>query len=122
MEPRTRPPIPPPPPRVRFAAPTAHPPRHAPHTHTNRGLFYVLVSTNFDRRGQAFVSTMEGWDYPIVGTQWHPERNAYEWRDLFSPEAHSPEAVAAMQYMATFFVTDARRNAQAFADPALFAH
>ena len=82
----------------------------------------MLVSTNFDRRGQAFVSTMEGWDYPIVGTQWHPERNAYEWRDLFSPEAHSPEAVAAMQYMATFFVTDARRNAQAFADPALFAH
>ena len=40
------------------------------------GDFYVLASTNFDRRGQAFVSTMEGWDYPIVGTQWHPERNA----------------------------------------------
>lgn len=27
-----------------------------------------------------------------------------------------------MQYMANFFVTDARRNAQAFSDPALFAH
>ena len=40
------------------------------------GAFYVLVSTNFDRRGQAVVSTMEGWDYPVVGTQWHPERNA----------------------------------------------
>ena len=64
------------------------------------GAFYVLVSTNFDRRGQAFVSTMEGWDYPVIGTQWHPERNAYEWRAIFSPEAHSPEAVAAMQYSA----------------------
>lgn len=46
----------------------------------------------------------------------------YEWRAIFSPEAHSPEAVAAMQYMVTFFVTDARRNAQSFSDPALFAH
>ena len=27
-----------------------------------------------------------------------------------------------MQYMVTFFVTDARRNAQSFSDPALFAH
>ena len=56
-------------------------------------------------------------------SQFHPRpTRRYEWRDIFSPEAHSPEAVAAMQYMVNFFVTDARRNSQAFADPALFGH
>ena len=83
--------------------------------------FYILVSTNFDRLGKAFVSTVEAWDYPITATQWHPERNALEWRDEIAPSAHSPSAIAAMHYMATYFVTDARRNAQAFANQSLLA-
>ena len=77
--------------------------------------FYILVSTNFDRKGAAFVSTMEAWDVPITATQWHPERNAWEWRDSIAGTAHTPSAVAASQYMANYFVTDARRNAQSFA-------
>jgi len=83
--------------------------------------FFILVSTNFDRTGKSFVSTLEAWDYPITATQWHPERNAYEWRDSIAATAHTPQSIAAMQYMATFFVGDARRNAQSFSDLALFA-
>ena len=36
--------------------------------------FYRLISNNHDRVGWEFVSTMEAFDYPIYGTQWHPEK------------------------------------------------
>jgi len=78
---------------------------------------YILVSSNFDRAGRAFVSTLEAWTYPITGTQWHPERALFEWRD--NGADHSGAAIAANYYMATFFVADARRNAQRFNDSAL---
>jgi len=42
------------------------------------GTFDVL-STNSDRQGVDFVSSIEAKDFPIYGTQWHPEKNAYEW-------------------------------------------
>jgi gamma-glutamyl hydrolase len=40
--------------------------------------FFDMLSTNEDRNGDSFVSTMEAFDYPIFGTQWHPEKNAFE--------------------------------------------
>ena len=36
---------------------------------------YSIVSTNVDRRGKMFVSTIEGRLYPFFGVQWHPERS-----------------------------------------------
>ena len=81
--------------------------------------FYILVSTNFDRKGAAFVSTMEAWDYPITATQWHPERPQFEWRAVGA--SHAADTVRAMQYVANFFVEDARRNNQTFTDLALLA-
>ena len=36
--------------------------------------FYNVLSTNKDKKGVAFVSTMEAKNYPIFGTQWHPEK------------------------------------------------
>ena len=83
------------------------------------GAFFILVSTNYDRRGAAFVSTLEAWDLPIVATQWHPERPQFEWRAVGAD--HSAATIRAMQYVASFFVDDARRNNQTFTDTALFA-
>lgn len=37
--------------------------------------FFALLSTNEDRAGATFVSTMEARGYPIFGSQWHPEKN-----------------------------------------------
>lgn len=37
--------------------------------------FYRIVTTNFDRKGKEFVSTIEAIDYPFYGVQWHPERS-----------------------------------------------
>jgi len=61
------------------------------------------------------VSSMEGTDVPIYGVQWHPERPQFEWSD--EGFNHNPAAVAAMQYMANFFVSEARKaSSHAFPD------
>lgn len=40
--------------------------------------FYNVLSTNVDRNGVPFVSTVEAFKYPIYGSQWHPEKNDFE--------------------------------------------
>jgi gamma-glutamyl hydrolase len=35
-----------------------------------------ILSTNEDRRGWTFVSSMESKKHPFYATQYHPERNA----------------------------------------------
>lgn len=40
--------------------------------------FYNVLSTNVDRQGVPFVSTVEAFKYPIYGSQWHPEKNDFE--------------------------------------------
>jgi gamma-glutamyl hydrolase len=40
--------------------------------------FYNMLSTNKDRQGVEFVSTIEAFKYPIFGSQWHPEKNNFE--------------------------------------------
>lgn len=50
------------------------------HFHSTPSLesFYSVLSTNRDRQGVEFVSTVEAYKYPIYGSQWHPEKNTYE--------------------------------------------
>uniref|UniRef100_G3N5Z5 folate gamma-glutamyl hydrolase n=1 Tax=Gasterosteus aculeatus aculeatus TaxID=481459 RepID=G3N5Z5_GASAC len=73
--------------------------------------FYKVLSTNTDGTTE-FVSTVEAFDYPIYGTQWHPEKNAFEWRRPYVP--HSPSAVRISFYAAQFFVNEARKNFHKF--------
>lgn len=73
--------------------------------------FYKVLSTNTDGKTE-FVSTMEAYNYPIYGTQWHPEKNAFEWKNSYIP--HSPSAVKTTFYMAEFFVSEARKNTHRF--------
>lgn len=74
---------------------------------------FTSLSTNLDRNGKAFVSTMEAKQFPIWGTQWHPERNQFEW-DASMNINHSSSAIRAMQYMGNFFVDQARLNQNQF--------
>jgi gamma-glutamyl hydrolase len=72
------------------------------------GKDFVATSTNVDINGVEFVSTMEHATKPIYATQWHPEANAFSYdHDTVD---HSPDAVRAMQYMANFFVKEAREK------------
>ncbi|XP_037312333.2 gamma-glutamyl hydrolase [Pungitius pungitius] len=73
--------------------------------------FYRVLTTNTDGATE-FVSTFEAYDYPIYGTQWHPEKNAYEWRKPYVP--HSVSAIRTTFYMAEFFVNEARKSFHRF--------
>ena len=75
--------------------------------------FFTILSTNVDRKGKPFVSTIEGRFYPIFATQWHPEKNSFE----FNPSQafpHSADAVLVSLAMSNFFVGECRKNSHAF--------
>ena len=80
-----------------------------------QGNFSVL-SINHDRAGKPFVSLIEGLIYPFHGSQFHPEKNAFEWntRELLP---HSPAAISASLYLVQNFVNTARLNNQQFPSP-----
>jgi gamma-glutamyl hydrolase len=40
---------------------------------------FQVLSNNNDRQGVPFVSTIEAFKYPIYGSQWHPEKNDFEY-------------------------------------------
>jgi len=75
--------------------------------------FYRLLSVNVDRKNKPFGSTIEAINYPFYATQWHPERNIFEWDE---PEDldHSYNAVIVTQYLSKFFVSEARKNNHKF--------
>ncbi|KAM4718690.1 gamma-glutamyl hydrolase isoform 2-T2 [Anableps anableps] len=80
-------------------------------TDENLSSFYKVLSTNTDGNIE-FVSTVEAYNYPVYGTQWHPEKNAFEWSRPYVP--HSPSAVRTTFYMSEFFVSEARKNFHRF--------
>ena len=41
---------------------------------------YNILSTSLDNDGLEFISNIEHKKYPVFGTNWHPEKPAYEWR------------------------------------------
>jgi gamma-glutamyl hydrolase len=76
--------------------------------------FWRPLSTNIDQEGLEFLSAMESRDYPIYGTQFHPEKNAYEWAPKLPGIPHSREAVNVAQYFAEFFIDTARQSSHSF--------
>ncbi|XP_043860158.1 gamma-glutamyl hydrolase-like [Dromiciops gliroides] len=75
--------------------------------------FYRVLSTN-TYEDIEFISTMEAYKYPIYGVQWHPEKSAFEWKNL-TGIVHSPLAIKTSFYMADFFVNEARKSHHHFA-------
>ncbi len=80
------------------------------------GRFFDVLSYNSAPSGTVFVSTIEARDYPFYGTQWHPEKNNWEWSQnaSYSNIPHSPNAVLASLATARFFVNEARRSGHVF--------
>lgn len=75
--------------------------------------FYSILSTNFDRKGKEFVSSMEANKYPFYGVQWHPEKNSFEWT-TYEGINHSLHAVIITQKASNFFVEEARKSKHHF--------
>ena len=67
--------------------------------------FFKMLSTNKDRNGLEFVSTVEAIKYPFYAVQWHPEKNTFEW-NLNEVIHHSFHAVRIAQTVANFFVNE----------------
>ncbi len=75
--------------------------------------FYNILSTSVDRNGTEFVSTMEGKRYPFFATQWHPEKNSFEWNPVRNI-SHVAKAIETTQYMSNVFVNKARLSQHKF--------
>jgi gamma-glutamyl hydrolase len=74
-----------------------------------------IISTNKDVNGIEFVSTMEHLKYPFFGTQYHPEKNTFEFKKP-SGIPHCTEAIELAQYLGNFFVKEARKNNHTFSN------
>lgn len=74
---------------------------------------WITLSTNKDWNGFEFISSFEHSKYPFYGTQFHPEKNMYEW-PLNKIITHDEDAVRANQYFARFFVEEARKSTHNF--------
>ena len=82
---------------------------------TRLNQIFRVLSTNKDRKGQEFISTIEAINFPVYSTQWHPEKVSYEWR-ADEDINHSYTSLLANQHMANFFVNECRKNDHKFAD------
>lgn len=81
---------------------------------------FRILSTNFDRQGKEFVSTIEAINAPIYGVQWHPERPQFEWT-IGIGIRHSRSAIIANAWPAAFFIDEARRANHSFTNETLEA-
>ncbi|GLD98673.1 hypothetical protein PINS_up007390 [Pythium insidiosum] len=83
--------------------------------------FYSVLSTNVDRQGREFISTIEGKKYPVYAVQFHPEKNSFEYGEYpdgspYEVIDHSFDAIRMGQYFANFFINEARKNDLRFGD------
>jgi len=79
---------------------------------TNR--FFKILSTNISPNGSEVVSSIEAFEFPIFGVQWHPEKIPYEFsKDIHCN--HDPENVEISFHIAAFFVNECRKSQQIFA-------
>ncbi|KAL4655697.1 gamma-glutamyl hydrolase-like [Arapaima gigas] len=74
--------------------------------------FYKVLSTNADGKKE-FISTMEAYRYPFYAVQWHPEKTQFEWIDK-PGMVHTPSAIRASFYAASFFVSEVMKNQHRF--------
>lgn len=88
---------------------------------TRLGDAFAVLSTNVDRRGRAFASTIEArGGAPVWGVQWHPERPQFDWTQGTGGTYpyHDADSIAAMFAVSTWLVGMAGRNSRQFPDAA----
>jgi len=81
--------------------------------------FFHVISTSKDRVGVEFVSMYESKHFPIYGSQWHPEKNMYEFGKNKNGEwmeniPHTKNARWAAQWVVDFFVDECRKSSHKF--------
>ncbi|ROT84505.1 putative gamma-glutamyl hydrolase-like [Penaeus vannamei] len=78
-----------------------------PENFTNSGLTdeFKLLGTSFDFDGLEYVSLIEHVALPIFGSQFHPEKSQFEWKDdeVHSAIPHTPQAIGVGQFFPLIF-------------------
>ena len=80
--------------------------------------FWTVLSTNHDDDGIEFISLFESKKYAIWGSQFHPEKNSFEWTPRYHEIPHFQRAVESAFFMASFFVEECRKSRHKFANRA----
>lgn len=73
----------------------------------NLDTFWNPITLNEDNNNLTFISTIEAKKYPFVGLQFHPEKNAYEWK---KNDPHTSSAIYSARYFYDWFINECRRN------------
>ena len=78
--------------------------------------FYKLTSVSYEpETDKPFGATMEAYDYPFFGTQFHPEKTITMFNDD-SGVNHSWESIHMNRYFADHFMSYARQNTNNWGD------
>jgi len=76
--------------------------------------FWKMLATGEDINQLEFIALMEAHEYPIWVSQFHPEKNPYEWTRKYDNIPHSKEAMDASAFFARYFVEHTRKNQRHF--------
>jgi hypothetical protein len=74
---------------------------------------WQVTAVNSDSQGLEFVSSFEHKRHPFYGVQFHPEKNAYEWKAT-NNNPHTANAILVEQFFANFLVTEGKRAVSFF--------
>jgi GMP synthase-like glutamine amidotransferase len=66
--------------------------------------WHILSVSEYN--GTEFISSFEHKKYPFYGVQFHPEKNAFEWKVESIP--HSAESILAQQFYGNFLVNEGK--------------
>ncbi|KAF6256122.1 class I glutamine amidotransferase-like protein [Scenedesmus sp. NREL 46B-D3] len=77
--------------------------------------FMNPLTLSLDKEGKVYISTVEAKDYPILGLQWHPEKNNFEW-SKHKNIPHGYWASEITHQTVRFYVNDTRRSHASFND------
>lgn len=73
---------------------------------------FEVVASSLDRKGRRGVAAMQARGLPIYGVQFHPEKIRFvPGGPVFGHIPKTPEAMAAADVLASFFVTEAKKGA-----------
>ncbi|KAK7074943.1 hypothetical protein SK128_004358 [Halocaridina rubra] len=77
---------------------------------------FKMLTTSFDDNALEYISLIEHETLPIFGSQFHPEKNPYEWPNDENHNAipHDPFAIGVAHFFSNFFTNQARLNTQKF--------
>jgi gamma-glutamyl hydrolase len=73
--------------------------------------FWDVTSISYDANNTKFIASVEAKNYPIMGTQFHPEKTTMSWNDeTVYHFNHSWESIKTNRHFADLFVMMARAN------------